>query len=353
MKMKTIAEKLHKDREEIIDFCSHHARIIIYGTGWVGRAIFQYLLEEAIEVNSFCVSDNCKKEKELFDKKVYELSEFDFKDNDGIILAVGASLQNEILSNLHRMKFPLNDIYIQQIYCKNSNPQIIGACLLEKRDRNEVYFEEYTNLDKLGQKYGTDKSSKVHNYLNKYEFFLKKWKDSNINILELGVLEGSSLNMWGEYFSRATVYGVDIMEECTQFEDGNRKVLIRDLSDEKVLDDLRNIRPTIIIDDASHSWSHQIKALYHLLSSLRRGGIYILEDLGTSFSSYRNMNYDDASVSAYDFCAAIAEVVASREKLRTTHLQAAMLPLKQEIEFLAQQISMVCFIHESCIMVKN
>lgn len=353
MKMKKIAKKLHKYQDEILKFCSQHSRIIIYGTGWVGRAMFQYLTEEDVNIFAFCVSENCVSESELCDKKVYELGKFAFERNDGIILAVGSSLQAEIISNLQAVQFPLNDIYIQQIYCRNVNPQIINACLLEKEPANELYFSEYTCLDQLGQKYGTDKSSKVHNYLKKYEFFLNRWKNANINVLELGVFEGSSLNMWGEYFSNAIIYGVDITEECTRLEGKNRKVLIQDLADENGLDDLGKLRPSIIIDDASHFWSHQVKALYHLLPYLQSGGIYILEDLGTSFSSYRNMNYDDASLSAYDFCSAIAEVVASGEMLRDTHLRAALLPLKQEIEFLAHQISMISFIHESCIIVKK
>ncbi len=353
MRMKRIAKKLHKYRDEILNFCSHHSRIVIYGTGWVGKAVFQYLAEEEIDIFAFCVSDDRVLEDEFCDKKVYELGKFSFKNNDGIILAVGVSLQGEIISELQAAQFPLKDIYVQQIYCRNIDPQIIEACLFEKSTTAELYFGEYTCLDKLGQKYGTDKSSKVHDYLRKYEFFLNKWKNADINVLELGILEGGSLNMWGEYFPNATIYGVDITEECTRFEGENRKVLIQDLSDENRLADLGKIHPSIIIDDASHFWSHQIKALYQLLPLLQNGGVYILEDLGTSFSSYRNMNYDDASISAYDFCSAIAEVVASGEMLRNTHLRAVLQSLKQEIEFLAQQISMISFIHESCIIVKK
>lgn len=353
MKMEQIANKIHKDRNEILNFCLNHDRIIIYGAGWIGRAMYQYLSEEHIEIFAFCVSDNCKSEYMFCNKRVYELGEFTFKSDDGIILAVRCSLQNEIVLNLQKEQVPLKNIYIQQIYCRNASPQIIKACLIGNNHINEVYFGQYARLDELGQKFGTDKSSKEHNYLRKYEFFLNKWKYEDINILELGVFKGSSLNMWGTYFSNATIYGVDIIEKCICCEGENRKVLIRDLSDESELDALGEIRPTIIIDDASHFWSHQIKALYHLLPNLRNGGIYILEDLGTSFPSYRNMNFDDASVSAYDFCAAIAEVVTSGEMLRVAHLQTGLLPLKQEIEFLAQQIAMISFIQESCIMVKK
>lgn len=347
-----IAKKLHKDRNEILNFCAHHGRIIIYGTGWVGKAIFQYLSEEEIEVFAFCVSDNCKQESVFCDKDVFEVSKFAFKESDGIVLAVRNALQSEIILNLINIQIPLCNVYLQQIYCRNSDARIIEACMLDEK-KDETYFSKYSQLDKIGQEYGTDKSSKMHNYLNKYEFFLNKWKKESINILELGVFEGSSLKMWGKYFPSSIIYGVDINEKCMQYQGGNCKVLIRDLADENNLEDLRSIQPTIIIDDASHLWSHQIKALYHLLPGLQAGGVYILEDLGTSFSSYRNMNYDDASLSAFEFCMAIAEVVTSREILGDAQLKANLLPLKSDIEYLAQQITMISFIHESCIIIKK
>jgi len=347
-----IGKKLHKNRDEILNFCSQHKRLFIYGTGWIGKALFQYLLEEKIEIEGFCVSDGRITEQTFCNKKVTEIGQISFIENDGIILGVGKALREKILDNIEKNNFPIEDIYIQRIYASRVHPKLITSCLLGN-NKKEKYFSEFKQLDEIGKKYETDKCSKDHNYLNKYEFFLGKWKNSNINVLELGVFKGGSLKMWSEYFANSTIYGIDIEKECLKYEGKNRKVYIQDLNEEEGLAKLGRLHPTIIIDDASHFWSHQIKALYQLLPTLQEGGIYILEDLGTSFSSYSDANYDDASVSAYDFCSAIAEVVTSREFLRTAHLQADLMPLKKEIEFLAEQISMISFIHESCIMVKR
>jgi len=352
MKTREIAKKMHKDRDEILNFCSSHDRIFIYGAGRAGKDFAQYLTEEKIEFYAFIVSDGCRKEKQICNRRVYQLGELSFKDNDGIVLAAGPSMQKDIISALKSICFPINNIYIQSIYCKNSNQQILGHNFF-RENNDEVYFHEYMQLDRLGQKFGTDKSSLFHNYLNKYEFFLSKLKDGKINILELGVYEGSSLNMWSQYFPKAMIYGVDINEDCIRYENKQCKIIIRDLADENGLDELGKLHPTIVIDDASHLWSHQIKALYHLLPCIQNGGVYILEDLGTSFPSYRNWDFDDAIISAYDFCSAIAEVVTSGEWLRSEHLQANLLPLKEEIQFLAHQVSMISFINESCIIVKK
>ena len=101
----------------------------------------------------------------------------------------------------------------------------------------------------------------------------------------------------------------------------------------------------IIIDDASHWWSHQIKALYHLFPSLKRGGIYILEDLGTSFEPYKFSNFDDANITTYDFLSAISECVCSSNSLQMDNLNPNLVVFINEIEIIAEQIEMMCFIH--------
>lgn len=351
--MENIGFKLHKDRSEILGFCRKHRRLFLYGTGWAGRSLFQYLSEEKIGIEAFCVSDGHKKEKIIYGKEVYELSEIAFEECDGIILGVSEALQQEFYGNLQSAGIPSEDIYVQQIYVnstylkkKELNPE-------NKKVQKGTYFGRYVCLDQIGKQYQTDKCSEEHDYLDKYEFFLNRWKDDNINILELGVYHGSSMKMWSTYFANASVYGVDISEECIQYAGENREVIIQDLGDEDGIRSLGNLHPTIIIDDASHLWSHQIKALCHLFPALQDGGVYIVEDLGTSFFSYENQYFADAVVTAYDFLAAIAEVVTSRTLLRTVHLQADLQPLKQEIETLAEQITMISFIQESCIIIKK
>ena len=49
------------------------------------------------------------------------------------------------------------------------------------------FFSCFSELETIGKKYGTDKCSMAHNYLNKYEIFLKKFHDKRVRVLELGV----------------------------------------------------------------------------------------------------------------------------------------------------------------------
>ena len=76
---------------------------------------------------------------------------------------------------------------------------------------------------------------------------------------------------------------------------------------------LKEIRPHIIIDDASHIVSHQLLALFTLLDALPSGGVYILEDLETSLNPEQfEAEYRDCTLDAYEVCSRIARVSARK-----------------------------------------
>ena len=175
------------------------------------------------------------------------------------------------------------------------------------------YFNASSVLDAIGIKYRTDKCSMMHNYLDKYAFFLEKFRTQPIRLLELGVFNGSSVRMWQEYFPRAEIFGVDIEASCRQYEDERIHIIQADLSDAAQVSMLREIHPRIIVDDASHIVSHQLLALFTLFDVLPRGGVYILEDLETSLNPelFEDM-YRDCPLDAYEVCARIARIAARK-----------------------------------------
>ena len=349
-----ISAKLHRDRDEIVHFCKKFKSIHLYGAGDCAKLMCEYLDEENILVSDIIVSDGHKNEKKFIDKyNIYELSEINLSDDDGVIIALKKDIQKEVYDLLINNGISPKCIYKQRRFFWAGYGEQSKASLLDIKKDESSFFLQHDELNQIGTKCETDKSSQYHNYLKKYEFFLKNWRERANCILELGVYKGASLKMWSQYFQNATVYGVDIDEACKQYEDENIRIIIKDLGDEQNLIELGKLNPQIVIDDASHLWSHQIKALVHLLPALKSGGIYILEDLGTSFYSYRHAGYDDACVSAYDFCSALTEVVCSREYLRLDTLNANLVQFKEEIEYLGSQIDMMAFIYESCIIVKK
>ena len=175
------------------------------------------------------------------------------------------------------------------------------------------YFNASSVLDAIGIKYRTDKCSMMHNYLDKYAFFLEKFRTQPIRLLELGVFNGSSVRMWQEYFPRAEIFGVDIEASCRQYEDERIHIIQADLSDAAQVSMLREIHPRIIVDDASHIVSHQLLALFTLFDVLPRGGVYILEDLETSLNpELFEDTYRDCPLDAYEVCARIARIAARK-----------------------------------------
>ena len=141
-------------------------------------------------------------------------------------------------------------------------------------------------LDELGLKYGTDKSSRKHNYLNIYEKHLNHLHHQKINLLEIGVKKGHSLKMWCDYFHNGMVYGIDITKAAFKYTNEKRiKVFLGDQSDAKFLTQLYNKigKIDVIIDDGGHTMLQQQVSFQTLFPLLDSNGIYIIEDLHTSY----------------------------------------------------------------------
>lgn len=190
----------------------------------MAREVVQYLAGEEIQCKGIIVSDNKRHFEYLLRLKVFEFSEIEYDDSMGIILTLAPSSRLEVLKQIKAKGMPkLDNIYAPEWH-KEPN-----SCNRSEEPLYKGYFKNYTALDNLGQKYGTDKHSSYHNYLNKYDFFLSNLKDKEMNVLELGVFKGASIAMWEEYFPHATIYGVDIDEECKIYEGGRKRILIEDL----------------------------------------------------------------------------------------------------------------------------
>ena len=127
------------------------------------------------------------------------------------------------------------------------------------------------NLHEIGLKHQTDKAT-YHQYLNFYEKFIKP--DKVRRFLEIGILTGSSIRMWREFFPDATVVeGWDINESesitnCNlkQVDQTDRNQLIGNVSG--IYD--------VILDDGGHT-TEMIEKSFSVL--FRYAKLYIIEDL--------------------------------------------------------------------------
>lgn len=136
----------------------------------------------------------------------------------------------------------------------------------------------------------TLKIHKWHHYFEIYDRHFSKYRNTNPVILEIGVAQGGSLEMWNYYFKgQCTIYGVDIDPRCQKYEKefSNVKIFIGDQNNDTFLQELKNAIPQIdiLIDDGSHMNSHIIKTFEAMYPNIAFGGTYLIEDLHTSYWS--------------------------------------------------------------------
>ena len=142
----------------------------------------------------------------------------------------------------------------------------------------EKYFRE--NTGRLIDKW--------HHYFDIYDRYFSKFRDKEIVLLEIGLFQGGSLQMWRDYFGdKVKIYGIDINEDCKQFEDENTKVFIGSQSDRKFLREVFSEIPPIdvFIDDGGHTMKQQIVSFEEGYRHIKEGGVYLCEDLHTSYWS--------------------------------------------------------------------
>ena len=130
---------------------------------------------------------------------------------------------------------------------------------------------------------------KWNHYFEIYDRHLRHLRGSKINMLEIGISHGGSLEMWNYYFGgNATIYAVDINPECKKFENENIKIFIGSQEDEAFLNKVKSNIPLvdILIDDGGHTMKQQIATFNHLFDHITENGIYICEDLHTSYMKF-------------------------------------------------------------------
>jgi hypothetical protein len=148
-------------------------------------------------------------------------------------------------------------------------------------------------LDDIALRYGTDKASSGHNYTPLYEQFLGSRRDEPLRLLELGIgghedpqRGGASLRMWRDYLPNAHIVGLDAEPKAFLIDGVTMWTAGQD--DRDVLDVLAHIHGPfdVIVDDCSHLSSKTIASFKALYPHLAAGGLYVVEDLHTSYHDW-------------------------------------------------------------------
>ena len=168
----------------------------------------------------------------------------------------------------------------------------------KKKNIDDHKFKKNINLDQLFINYGTDKSSKIHNFSKFYTKHLSRIRYKRINILEIGAALGASAASFVHYFKKSKVFCIDVNLTLVAYESKNIKFFGLDSSNSKMLNKfIKKISQiflikkfNIIIDDGSHLLSDQLFSLNYFYKYLTKGGYYIIEDY--KFANYFKRNKD-------------------------------------------------------------
>lgn len=148
--------------------------------------------------------------------------------------------------------------------------------MTDTRNPLENYFRE--NPGRLLHKW-------MH-YFDIYDRHLSPWRGKKVNIVEFGVSHGGSLQMWKQYFGpQAHITGVDIDPRCMNLNEDQVDVVIGDQEDREFLRALadRVGEVDILIEDGGHTMTQQINTFEEFWPRIVEGGVFLIEDLHTSF----------------------------------------------------------------------
>lgn len=149
-----------------------------------------------------------------------------------------------------------------------------------------AYQEEYRTLDRLAVEAGADKSSFYHNYTEVYARYFAPLQEKPIKFLEIGIHQGASVKLWEEYFKNADLHFMDITLDRVCYTSSRSHYHLCDQENPAELQQF--IKKSggafdIIIDDGGHKMNQQITSFATLFPVLKSGGIYVIEDLHTSY----------------------------------------------------------------------
>lgn len=121
---------------------------------------------------------------------------------------------------------------------------------------------------------------KCLHYFDLYENHLQKFRGKKTKVLEIGIAQGGSLDMWQYYFGdQAEIIGLDCNKWCADVTD--KKSYIGNQADRKFLRSVIKKEKSfdVIIDDGGHKSEQIVTSFQEFFPVLNDGGVYIVEDV--------------------------------------------------------------------------
>lgn len=199
-------------------------------------------------------------------------------------------------------------------------------------------------------------------YLTEYDRIFEKYRDKNVCLLEIGIQNGGSLEIWSKYFPNAKkIIGCDINPDCTQlsYDDERISVMVGDANSDRIRQKILDQESEfdIFIDDGSHTSEDIVRSFAKYFECISDGGIYVAEDIHCSYwQEFRGgLFYPYSSIAFFKRLADITShehwgVSRSRLSLLEGFIDKYGLVLD---EYQLMKIHSVEFINSLCVIRKN
>ena len=198
-------------------------------------------------------------------------------------------------------------------------------------------------INELHRSHTGKSSDKWASYLTVYDRIFKPYMDDPVKLLEVGVQNGGSLEVWSKYFSNAEIFvGCDIDPLCGNlvYDDKRINVVVGDVRTENTFNEITALSSTydIIIDDGSHLSDDIIRTFITYFQLINPGGIYVVEDTHT-------MYWDDyqggimRQTTAHSFFRLFVDLINYefwKDELSLNNLFATFFPMRSMPSFIAE-----------------
>lgn len=218
-------------------------------------------------------------------KKDYDPKIYTYEYDEKYCEKVGKHIEGTLLYFVKKYKLKYKKIICKELLlCRRGDTikkEIRSYMLID----NSIFGRANDNLDKItfDKNKRTEKGRWKHYYTKWYNFYFNNIRLDNLNILEIGIGRGLSLEMWKEYFKNSDIYGIEKNKFIIKKRVLKRfKIFVGEKIDKYFLKDVcEKITEgfDIIIDNGSDILEDQIDTFEILFEELNPGGIYVIEDL--------------------------------------------------------------------------
>ena len=169
-------------------------------------------------------------------------------------------------------------------------------------------------------------------YFEAYHNHWQRYRGKEVVFMEIGVQSGGKIPMLRDYFGPGLTYvGVDINESTKKFESADWiHIEIGSSEDPEFMATLREKYPKVdlFLDDGGHTMNQQRFAMKEMLPHVQPDGVYMCEDLSTSWSErFSGYEYKDSRDSKF-----LEETMVGLVHRSMDWLQAGWIPGKVKHE---------------------